>query len=422
MHFDVRAAKLLQPGEHLTVDDAPGLRLVASTAGASWVYRYKSPVDGRMRQVKLGAWPSMSLAKASAAWEALRAERAGGADPAVERRQARREAAVATASFDSVGGLLDGYLAGPAARRAAKGLAEMRRQFDALPAPVRALAPAQVTRKVAYDLVDSLARRAPVVAQQLRRNLGAAWDWAHDSGRLSEDVPNWWRLVLRGQLASRGKIVDGAHRGVAKRVLTPAEVGAVLRHLPHISQQMAELLTLYLWTGCRGAELVQMEGREVARERDGWWWTVPRAKLKMARHPLASDLRVPLVGRAKDIVLARRDVYGDGWLFPAVNRSARAHVSQKAVGVEVWTHMPGKSQRADRTLHPWPVVDWAPHDLRRTVRTQLAALGCPDEVAEAVLGHIAPGVQGVYNRHRYDAERRAWLTKLAKAWEQAAGR
>lgn len=423
MQFDARAAKLLKPGEHLTVEDAPGLRLVASSAGASWIYRYKSPVDGRMRQVKIGRWPALSAAGAAAAWQALRAERDAGADPAVDRRQARRDAVQATASLASVGALLDAYLTGPVQRRAAKGQAEMRRQFDAVPAAVRELEPAQVTRKVAYDLIEHQARTAPVVALQLRRHLGAAWDWAHDSGRLPEDVPNWWRLVLRGQLASRGKIVDGEHQGVVKRVLTPAEVGAVLRHLPHISQQMAELLTLYLWTGCRGDELVQMEGSEVARERDGWWWTVPRAKLKMARHPLATDLRVPLVGRALAIVRSRLGVYGAGWLWPAVNRSARLpHVGQKAISVEVWTHMPGKNQRTDRTLHPWPVVGWSPHDLRRTVRTQLASMGCPDDVAEAVLGHIPPGVQGVYNRHRYDAERRAWLTKLARVWELAARR
>jgi integrase len=31
--------------------------------------------------------------------------------------------------------------------------------------------------------------------------------------------------------------------------------------------------------------------------------------------------------------------------------------------------------------------DWNPHDLRRTVRTGLSRLGCPTDIAEAVLGH-----------------------------------
>jgi len=32
------------------------------------------------------------------------------------------------------------------------------------------------------------------------------------------------------------------------------------------------------------------------------------------------------------------------------------------------------------------------------------------------------GVVGVYDRHRYDAERRLWLGRVADAWEAAAVR
>lgn len=421
MMFDARAAKLLLPGEHLTVEDAPGLRLVRSATRSAWTYRYRSPVDGRMRQVKLGVWPAMSAAAAWAAWEGLRATREAGRDPGQELRAERQAGAAAAAQAGTVGELLAAYVAGPVSLRAEKGRKEAARLLATKAAGLAGLRPEQVTRAVAFALIDGL-RPTPVIAAQVRRELGAAWDWAHDSGRLAEDTPNWWRLILRGKLASKGKIIAGKHQGVMKRVLTVAEVGAVLRHLPHISQQVGELLTLYLWTGCRGDEIVAMEGREIAEAADGWWWTIPRAKLKMARHPLATDLRVPLLGRALQIVLARRDVHGAGYLFPPARRASLPHVSQKIVGVEIWTNMPGNEKRAGRTVHPWPVVGWSAHDLRRTVRTQLAALGCPADVAEAVLGHIQPGVEGVYNRHGYDAERREWLTRLAECWEQAAAR
>ena len=65
---------------------------------------------------------------------------------------------------------------------------------------------------------------------------------------------------------------------------------------------------------------------------------------------------------------------------------------------------------------------WAPHDLRRTGRTVLAALGCPAEVAEAILGRLQPGIQATYNVHTYDAERRVWLTRLAERLEALASR
>lgn len=80
-----------------------------------------------------------------------------------------------------------------------------------------------------------------------------------------------------------------------------------------------------------------------------------------------------------------------------------------------------RHQRGAGYLFP-PASGPAPHDLRRTVRTQFAAMGCPSDVAEAVLGHMQPGIEGVYNVHRYDAERRLWLGRLSDAWEAAAVR
>lgn len=55
------------------------------------------------------------------------------------------------------------------------------------------------------------------------------------------------------------------------------------------------------------------------------------------------------------------------------------------------------------------IPHWTPHDLRRTVRTGLSRLQCPNEIAEAVLGHTRGGVEGIYNLYKYDAECRKWL-------------
>ena len=89
MPFDARAAKLLQPGEHLTLPEHPGLRLAATASRRSWIYRYRSPVDGGMRQVKLGEWPAMSYPLAALEWEKKRTDRSGGADPQLQKKVAR---------------------------------------------------------------------------------------------------------------------------------------------------------------------------------------------------------------------------------------------------------------------------------------------------------------------------------------------
>jgi len=52
--------------------------------------------------------------------------------------------------------------------------------------------------------------------------------------------------------------------------------------------------------------------------------------------------------------------------------------------------------------------------LRRTLRTGLAELGVGFEVAERVLNHAMPGLQAVYNRHNYVAEKRTALALWAE--------
>ncbi|MBP6999845.1 MAG: tyrosine-type recombinase/integrase [Tepidiphilus sp.] len=185
---------------------------------------------------------------------------------------------------------------------------------------------------------------------------------------------------------------------------------------------MEDALTLYLWTGTRGAEIVAMEGGEVRQEAGGvWWWTIHKAKTKNARHESATDLRVPLFGRALNVVLRRKERFGDGWLFPAKRRDGKlTHSEQKAVQVAVYYHQPYSTTRPEFERARLPVTHWAPHDLRRSARTLLAAMGCPGDVAESVLGHMIPGVAGVYNRHQYDEQRVEWLRRLSEKLEELA--
>ncbi|WP_245004746.1 LuxR C-terminal-related transcriptional regulator [Paraburkholderia sacchari] len=87
MHFDARVAARLPSGEPMSFEQLPGLRLQASARRKSWTYRYKSPIDGRMRQFKLGEWPAMAFPAAIAAWETNRVERDLGAELSEVRRK-----------------------------------------------------------------------------------------------------------------------------------------------------------------------------------------------------------------------------------------------------------------------------------------------------------------------------------------------
>ncbi|MFY3603307.1 tyrosine-type recombinase/integrase [Achromobacter xylosoxidans] len=428
MQFDARAAKLLEPGRHLTIDGYPGLRLEASATTRTWIYRYKSPVNGKMRQKKLGRWPAMSIAGAVVEWEKLRQQREAGVDVAVEAKQQRQAAKAAAVAAQekakgalTVKGACDVYHAGHIKQhRSMKGQVEIARTFRTMLGPLADKPAGAVTRADAFALIESFAH-TPVQAQILRRELGAAWDYCHDAGKLPETVPNWWRAILRGKLKSKGKAINGKKSGVKKRVLSPTEAGELIPWLPNFSRDVEDFLTLYLWTCARGAEIGAMEAEEISEEADGLWWTVPKEKTKNAKRAEATDFRVPLVGRAEQVVRRRKAAYGSGYLFPSYGKSG--HWEQKSVQTRVYYHQPYSETSPHRKRVRLTVTHWSPHDLRRTSRTFLASLGCPREVGEVILGHMLPGVEGVYNRHAYDKERRDWLGRLSTYLEElAAGR
>lgn len=417
--FNARRAAALRAGDHLTVDDAQGLRLVATATRRTWTYRFKSPVDGRMRQMKLGEWPSMPLTAALIEWEAARKARATGVDPSAQRKAERAATAAAAVSAGySVRALCNEFVTAYVGTVAAGTSTEVARLFDRELGGLENEQAVDLTRTQAFDLLHSM-RSRPVVARRLRQALGSAWDRALDSGRLPPDTPNWWRLVLRGKLPSKGKQIGGKSTGVSKRVLNDRELAVLIPWLSNFPENTRDALTLYLWTCCRGAEIVAMERREITREADGVWWTVPRGKLKMRRNPLTVDLRVPLVGRALEVVERRLAATSGRWLFPSKKKGA--HVAQDAVGSATYHHMPYSQARPLVTRPRLPVTHWAPHDLRRTGRTMLSALGCPAEIGEAILGHMPAGVQGVYDRHAYEPERRLWLTRLSERLESLVG-
>jgi integrase len=419
MAFDARKIKLMAPGTHVSIDGFPGLRIEATTAKRSWTYRYKSPIDGRMKQTKLGEWPAMTYASAIAAWESARTTRSAGVDISAEKRRKRQGESEVRQPYN-VRTLCEDYIAGHIERhRGATASANAIRLIRAGIKPIADLAPESITRQQAFKLIDDKGKTAPTMAGRLRSEMGAAWEYAMDAEKLPSSTPNWWRQIMQGRLKTTGRLRAG-ERTKDKRVLSDDELAELLAWLPLSPTLLQDAVTLYLWTGTRGAEIMAMEGSEITKERDGVWWTIPKAKTKNANVESATDHRVPLVGRALEIVQRRRDELGSGYLFPA--KRVKSHTIQKTVQEMIYRCQPYSNVKHAYGAPTLTVTHWALHDLRRTIRTMLARLGCPHEVAEAIIGHVLGGVAGVYNRHRYDNERREWLSKVDAELCRLAGR
>jgi integrase len=61
---------------------------------------------------------------------------------------------------------------------------------------------------------------------------------------------------------------------------------------------------------------------------------------------------------------------------------------------------------------------WTFHDLRRTARSLLSRAGIANDIAERVLGHVIPGVRGVYDRYEYRDEKKDALERLGAMVER----
>lgn len=418
MKFDANEIRRMSPGTDEAIDGFVGLRIAATIKRRTWIYRYKSPLNGKMKQVKLGEWPALPFAAAIAAWEEQRQVRSSGLDVALNRKLERqrlleqqREASMPPYTVKMA--CADYYKEHILKARKTKGADLVEYMFAQYLARIENIEVKNLKRAECFDLLQSLSH-IPAMASKLRCELNLAWVHAMDAGRITETTPNWWQNIMRGKLKSKGKRQGGALRK-EKRVLFSSELIELFRWFPRCSPLLHDSLLLYMWTGTRGSEICSMEGSEISEEPDGWWWTIPKAKTKNHNVESATDMRVPLVGRAKEIVSARMRRFGDGYLFP--NKKGEA-TSQLIVQTAVYHWQPYSKSRG---FHPrLTVTHWSPHDLRRTVRTILASLGCPRDVGEVMLGHVLGGVEGTYNRHTYDKERREWITKLDTHLEQLA--
>ena len=171
------------------------------------------------------------------------------------------------------------------------------------------------------------------------------------------------------------------------RVLSDGELAAVWQAASKLGWPFGHAVRLLILTGARREEIGGLCWTEVNGET---------IKLSGERTKNGEPHNIPLSPQAT-AVLQR---------VPRIANSERVFSTNGKTSISGWS-------RAKRQLDDISeVADWRTHDLRRTVATGLQKLGVSLQVIEAVLGHTSgsrSGVVGVYQRHSFDAEKRAAL-------------
>ena len=176
--------------------------------------------------------------------------------------------------------------------------------------------------------------------------------------------------------------------GSRERILNDEELRAVWHACEGTFGDMVKLLLL---TAQRRDKVGRMQWADV---KDAVW-TIPSEPREKSN---PGTLQLPQL--AIDIIEARDQVVDNSFVFPGRVR-----------GQAFNSYSQGKAE-LDAKL-PTDMRGWTLHDLRRTARSLMARAGTTPHIAERVLGHTIKGVEGVYDRHAYEAEKAHALEALA---------
>lgn len=421
---DLAIKKMKVEDELIDSGENYGLRVKKQArAGVTFTYRYRSPINNKLKQFKIGSYPSMSLAEARVCLQNLKVKRASGvclATEAKEIKAANKLTANAEISSSSlkVSDLMERYIKdhiepkysqnGRVVREGARNIKGQREVRNLLFGSQSSIGRKDkktkkpmlndligdvfiedLTHKLVFDAINSVVERgASVSAGNMLRELTAAIDFSIGDG-LADDYVN--PCYQAKSMFIRKRIRLTSQRGT--RFLNDSELARLLEWLPSSAYTPTQknVLLFTLMTGCRTGEVVNAEWSDIDLDRGIW---------NLTENKTDSPRDVQLSTQTISMLLQLKRVTG-AYLFPS--QKTGKPMQQKSLTEQAW-HLRRDGRMID-------IASWTPHDLRRSVRTGLARIGCPTEVAEAILGHSKSGIEGVYNLHQYQSEARAWLQK-----------
>jgi integrase len=185
------------------------------------------------------------------------------------------------------------------------------------------------------------------------------------------------------------------------RILDDDEIRAVWAATA--SGSYGALVRLLLLTAQRREKVAAMKWDDLSA--DGVWTIPVQAREKGA----GGALKLPQA--ALDVIAACPRFAGNPYVLAAARGGSHlTGFSMHKLGLDARL---AKGRNA--ALPPMP--QWQLHDLRRAARSLMSRCGIRPDISERVLGHVQPGVQGIYDRHEYFDEKADALNRLARLIE-----
>ena len=374
-------------------NDAEGLYFQISKAGStSWLFRYKR--DGKVRDMGLGSYPTVTLAKARLLAGDQRRVLAAGADPLAARdaeREARREALrqleARSITFET---LATDYREAHGLGWSANWYKGWLRKLELYAFPVIGKMPAGDIQtahvlKVLQPIWATKTRTADEVRGQIEKVLDAAKVQRLRDG----DNPARWRGHLESLLSKDDR--KKARKYKHFTAMNWREVPALMASLEKAETPTAVAARLLIFTGARSLMIRFAEWSEF--DLKAGIWSLPAERMKTRK---AFD--VPLAQEVVSMLAAMPRIEGSPYLFPGRGRSGVMHAN----GLRDLLHSMG---HAAITRHGFrsSFRDWA------NERTHY-----PREVCELALAHDERSqTEAAYSRSDFIEKRRALMADWA---------
>lgn len=394
---DIQIRNWIRAGERFEQrGDGDGLFLCYRENYVIPVWRFRYRFSGKLRVMVLGSYGDLSLADARRTAKELRARVALGYDVAAEKQE-RKAAAVAKLEADrnatTVAKLADEYFERMILGRwKHPNIVRSRIEKDIKPSIGR-LAVEDVKPKHIDAMLQVIVKRgAPTIANDVLRWTRRMFDYAIKRHMVQYNPASAFNL------ADAGGKEDPRERSLSREELV--RLFEAMRVAQGFSRENFLTIKLLLVLAVRKQELTGARWEEF--DLDGAVWYLPAERTKTE---VAIDIPLPL-----QAVDALRELHGlacgSAWVLPARKAQHRMipHIHENTLNVAL--------AKVKKVMPDVP--NFCVHDLRRTARTHLAALGVDPHIAERCLNHKIRGVEGIYNRHDYFEERRNALELWAR--------
>jgi integrase len=281
----------------------------------------------------------------------------------------------------------------------------------------------EIRRRQIAELLDDIESRSfvdakgrkiggPVMADRVLAALRKMFNWhaARDDGFLNPIVKGMARTKPRER--ARTRVLDDRELLALWRALARLEN---TNYGPLCERKVfAGIVRLLLLTAQRRSEVGRLRSQEI--DEEGLW------SIAAKRYKTHTDHIVPLSQWSRRILERQAPFGSGGFVFTTTGDTPFSGYS-KAKGRldELMSEELAKIVGSDDGCRHAKIRPWRLHDLRRTAKTLMVRAGVRPDISERVLGHVIRGVEGVYDRHDYVAEKRSALEALSSFVQKIVG-